>query len=145
MAGHERGEWRAMTPAELDAFVAGYFCDRAAALSESRADRLEFESAPDHPSWALDRLLVDPSDAEEGWPILLALIDRAPNEHDLSFLAAGPLERLVHLHGEQFGDRIVERARQDRRFREALRGVWGWETVAEPLRGRLLELLGPTS
>lgn len=85
----------------------------------------------------------DPPNLDRAWPIILALIEHAPDDEALAFVATGPLEDLIHRHGQRIGDQIVEQARRDPRFRQALGDVWGWEGVPEPLRGRLLILANP--
>ena len=129
-----------MRPDELDDLITGYFRDWERMLSPSRAERM---AEPDDrlSDWLIAALFRDGDAPEEVWPIIVALVDRAPNDEALGFVAAGPLEDLIRRHGQQFEDRLVERARRDRRFRQALRGVWGWEKVPERLRRRIQELL----
>jgi hypothetical protein len=132
-----------MTPEELDQFAAGYFRDWTVQRSGSRAERVVLEHQRGRPSDILIGLLDDPTTVDRAWTIVVALIDRAPDDETLAFVAAGPLEDLIRRHSQQFGERIFDQARRDRRWRQALGGVWGWEDVAEPLRGRLLELAIP--
>ena len=40
-------------------------------------------------------------------------------------------------HGLRLLDRLEERATADERFRDALRGVWGWQRFPEEMRTRL--------
>ena len=61
---------------------------------------------------------------EEGWPLILALVDSAPNDPILANVAAGPLEDLIVQHGEQFIERIEVMARQNAKFRKSLTGAW---------------------
>lgn len=135
------------TSQELDDFVLRYFHDWRVLESGTRAERVAAarsdESRP--ADWLSAALHMRSDGPEEAWPVILALVERAPNHAALGFVAAGELEDLVRLHGERFGERLVERARSDNRFREALRGVWGWDDVSEPLRRRLFELIGPTA
>jgi hypothetical protein len=132
-----------MTPAELEALVEGYFRDWTVLRSGSRAERLALERDANRPWDTLAQLLTGPSEVDQAWPLILALIEQAPSDEALAYVAAGPLEDLIHAHGAEFGDRIVDQARRDPRLRQALGGVWGWERVPEPLRGRLLELAHP--
>jgi hypothetical protein len=72
----------------------------------------------------------------------LALVELAPDDAALAYVAAGPLEDLVREHLERFADRLVEQARRDPRFRDALKGVWGWENVDPGIRRRLFDAMG---
>jgi hypothetical protein len=94
----------------------------------------------------LDDLLLDGGreGAEQAWPIILLLIERAPDDETMAFVAAGPLEDLAYRHGRQFADRLVAQTRRDPRFRQAIRGIWGWQGIPEPWRGELLRLIGVT-
>ena len=102
-----------MTPAELDSFTARYFADWAA-LQGTQAERLALEDDPiTRPSCVLDEMVARRSqNSEEAWPLVLALIERAPDEAALAFVAAGPLEDLVRDHARRFADRLVEHARR---------------------------------
>jgi hypothetical protein len=131
-----------MTPEELADFIARYFRDWRVVRSGSRGERVAREHDLDSPAARLDAMLSSPASAENAWPIVLALVQDAPDEEAPAYVAAGPLEDLIRQRGAQFGDRVVEQARQDERFREALLGVWGIEEISEPLRGRLLALIG---
>lgn len=75
--------------------------------------------------WAWERVddFVD-NDPELAWRVITLLVEHAPSDDLLEFIAAGPLEELLRKHGEHFIDRVEERARQDERFRECLGGVW---------------------
>ncbi len=128
----------------LDDFATRYFRDLTALSSGTRPERLALEQAVDRPAFRLDELLESPADAENAWQMILELIDRAPDDPALSFVAAGPLEDLIRRHGAQFGERLAERANQDERFRDALRDVWGWDEVPEPHRATLRGLIERT-
>jgi hypothetical protein len=75
--------------------------------------------------WAFDEMnrLVR-QDPEEAWPWIVEMVQRAPNDRILAFVAAGPLEDLIRLHAATFIDRIETAAKNDREFRKALSGVW---------------------
>jgi 50S ribosomal subunit-associated GTPase HflX len=75
-----------------------------------------------------------PDGPERAWPIVLQLIERAPDENSLTFIGAGAVEDLVNKAGAQFVDRIVDRADLDPRFRRALRNVWYHPTVPRVLK-----------
>jgi Domain of unknown function (DUF4826) len=75
--------------------------------------------------WAWERVRdIAENDPELGWRVVLLLVDGAPSEEVLESVAAGPLEDLLGAHGEQFVERVEERARVDERFRQCLAGVW---------------------
>ena len=128
---------------ELDAFVEEYFAHYRAVSGDSRQERLFFEA---HdlvcPVWRFDAVVLSGSDTEleAAWPMLLVLIERAPDDAALAYVAAGPLEDFVRTHHDGFGTRILDEARRNARFRLALRGVWGWEELPQPFRNRLISL-----
>ena len=133
-----------MTPQDLDEFATEYFRDWEALRGGTRAERIAYEHAGRRPSDTLVEFLLDePTKPEVAWPVILHLIERAPNDAAIAFVAAGPLEDLLHIDGVTFGDQIVHEARRNPRLRQALGDVWGWERVPEPLRGRLHELAQP--
>jgi hypothetical protein len=93
--------------------------------------------------WFFERLVVRhdrPAD-DAVWPVVVALVQMAPDDAAIGAIAAGPLEDLATFHGAQFGDRLVGQTRIDPKFRTAMRGILGWERVPEPHRSRLLALL----
>lgn len=65
------------------------------------------------------------TDPERAWSFILLLIERAPNEHALQCVAAGPLEDLLGKHGATFIDRVEQAAKADQRFKHCLGIVWG--------------------
>ena len=76
--------------------------------------------------WAFDQI-VDlvrnkPLDALEVILIILKITD---DERVLANLAAGPLEDLLVVRGEEVIDRIIELAISDKNFYALLQGVWG--------------------
>jgi len=73
---------------------------------------------------------------EEAWPIILRLVELAPDEV-LGQIAAGPLEDLLACHPYQVVDRVEAQARTDRRFRRCLSGVWGWYSIPEDVQERI--------
>jgi hypothetical protein len=77
---------------------------------------------------------------DQGWDLILMLLELAPSSADVSHLAAGPLEDLVRDHGLEFQDRIAAEAERNSRLRDALAGVWGWDQVPTAVRDRLLQL-----
>ncbi|NCO05059.1 MAG: hypothetical protein GW939_02830 [Candidatus Magasanikbacteria bacterium] len=57
------------------------------------------------------------ADVNKGWEIILELINQADNNKDLMYIAAGPLEDIICKHPDQIIERVIERARQNKRFR----------------------------
>ena len=103
--------------------------------SGSRAERLE----ADQHFWAWE--LVERTvhqDAEKGWDLILGLIAAAATEDEVGFVAAGPLEDLIHEHGSEVVEWVEERARLDSDFRRALAGVVAPDDEAGARIDRLL-------
>lgn len=71
--------------------------------------------------WASDRMysLLERI-PELAWSLIIEMIDRAPSDKSLSFLAASPLEDLLSKDGPDFIGRVEERALQNANFRRAL-------------------------
>jgi hypothetical protein len=65
------------------------------------------------------------TEPERAWLFILLLIERAPSEHALQCIAAGPLEDLLVQHGAIFIDRVEHSAQTDQRFKRCLGNVWG--------------------
>lgn len=74
--------------------------------------------------------------------LLVALADAAPDDLALATLGAGPLEDLIRSHAEEFVEQLDQAARQNARFRYALRCVWYTESIDESVRQRL-QRFGP--
>jgi hypothetical protein len=64
------------------------------------------------------------NDPVHAWRLTLQLIAAAPTPEALSYVAAGPLEDLLYGRGEQFINEVERLARQDPKFRRALRSVY---------------------
>jgi len=64
-------------------------------------------------------------DPDEAWKLICILVNKAPSDDLLAFIAAGPLEDLLHKHGLTVIDRVEEESRKNGRMRLALSGVWG--------------------
>lgn len=60
----------------------------------------------------------------EAVELVAALLRRAPDEDGVALVAAGPLEDLLHWHGDELVDQVARLAGQDPRFARALAGVW---------------------
>ena len=90
--------------------------------------------------WAWNALYEMVRDDPEGaWPIIQKLIDQAPSDQVLAFIAAGPLEDLLCEHGPAMIERVLKWAKKEYRSRRALRGVWGWSRMDEQIRARVDE------
>lgn len=128
---------------ELDTFVEEYFAQYRDFTSKSREVRMAvLASEGEDRSGQLDEMILwgSEADQEAAWPMLLALIERAPDDESLAFVAAGPLEDMILKRHDRFGDRILGEARRNPRFRHALGGVWGWDTLPDPFGSELLQL-----
>lgn len=119
---------------DLDASIQAYFQDQKI-LHASTARLLdERKSVPTEPLDGYDGRLFDwltetlndgsPDGPEQVWPIVLELVDRAPDGQTLTFIGAHVLEDLVNNAGARFVDRLRDRAARDPRFRRALCDVW---------------------
>jgi len=92
--------------------------------------------------WENVHEMVD-KDPERVWPLLVEMVERAPSDDVRSSIAAGPLEDLIRWHSERFVDRLERQTLLSRHFHAAMRGVWGWDELSEPVRDRLFAVLTP--
>jgi hypothetical protein len=83
------------------------------------------------------------SSSEEGWSITKSLLAAAADDAELMYVAAGPLEDLLHLHGEAIVDEVVNAARRDPKIRRALGGVWGATSMKPRVVAAIRRILGP--
>lgn len=60
----------------------------------------------------------------EALDLILALLEGAPDDDACLAVGAGPLQNLLHDHGNELIDQIERVARREPRFRRALTGVW---------------------
>jgi hypothetical protein len=125
-----------------EAWIDGYFDDYDRLTSSERARRLELDDDR-LVEWLADRTAPGALDADvdRAWDVVVELVRRAPDPEVRAFVAAGPLEDLVRSHAERLADRLVDRTRSDPDFREAMRNVWGWESVPDAVRARLIPLV----
>jgi hypothetical protein len=96
-----------------------------------------------HLEWAYHSVceIVDRAESEDVLALVLALISKSPDEL-LSYVAAGPLEDLLCLHGPNVIGTVLKSAHKDERLRIALQGVWGqnrmdsatWERLQSSVR-----------
>ena len=61
---------------------------------------------------------------EATWFAILAVLRLEYTEFQEALLAAGPIESLLYLHGEQYIERIEVEAATNSRFNHLLGGVW---------------------
>ena len=60
---------------------------------------------------------------EHQWQFILAAITHASDE-ELGHIAAGPVEHLLGKHGENYIEKVEQRAEADPKFARMLAGVW---------------------
>jgi|GEM_PF-3409772 len=71
--------------------------------------------------WASARMFNILEGAPElAWELIVDMINRAPSDNALGFIAAGPLEDLLSKDGATFIELVEHRARQDEKFKRAL-------------------------
>jgi hypothetical protein len=104
----------------LEAFLEAIPLDRERLMQEYIA----YGDAPDGQEnwgWASDRLFSILKGAPElAWTLIMEMIERAPSDMSLGFLAASPLEDLLADYGPAFIDRVEQRALENRKFRRAV-------------------------
>jgi hypothetical protein len=126
------------TAGEIDQICDGYFeYHEYLARRQIRAAPKELSDISDQ---VMDMLQHNP---ERLWPVLLALIERAPTDEVRGFVAAGPLEDLIRWYPERFVDRVEAQTIRSRAFHEAMRGIWGWEELPDDVRDRLFAVVTP--
>lgn len=126
---------------DLDALVTGYFEDFRRMNSPVRADRLLAQEGDPLGDWLMANLVGRARAPEEAWDVVVALVDRAPDEDILADVIAGPLDDLVRKHGIQFEARLVDRTRRDRTFRVAMSSFAVLDDVPAALASRLRPLV----
>jgi hypothetical protein len=79
-------------------------------------------------SWILEKVdVATNSNIDEAWEITRAVIEKASSNEALAYVAAGPLENLLQMHGPAVIDRVEREAEKSEKFQLALSGVWGLE------------------
>jgi hypothetical protein len=122
---------------DIDTLVADYFEAFRRMTSPIRADRLPAHDGDPLGDWLMSNLVGRGRAPEEAWDVVAALVDRAPDDDTLAYVIAGPLDDLVRKHGLQFEDRLVDRARRDRKFRFAMTSLSVLDDVPPALAARL--------
>lgn len=127
----------------LDSLIKDWFAYSKKVGSASRADRLAAAVGDPLDDWFFERLFGgDDLQADDAvWPVVVALVEMAPDDAAIGAVAAGPLQDLATHHGAQFGDRLVAKTGTDPKFRKAMRGLISLDGVPEPERSRLLAML----
>ena len=83
---------------------------------------------------------------EFAWRLIVEMIDRAPSDKSLSFLAASPLEDLLSEHGPLFIARVEQRAIESAQFHRALgmlRLLWMTDDVWQRVQTAAKSESGP--
>jgi hypothetical protein len=85
----------------------------------------------------VDFVLHMPFDLPElAWQFITVAVDRTDDPDTLGAIAAGPLETLLAQHGDDFIERVEQRAHTDTKFARLLHGVWR-NTISEEVWKRL--------
>ena len=79
---------------------------------------------------------------ERAWPLVVAIVQRAPDPAVLNNVAAGVLEYILCLRAPELIDRVEALARTDDQFRRALADVWGWTRIPADVRARMDRAVG---
>lgn len=86
----------------------------------------------DHPLWwPIGRFVdLEEEDPDSCWAAILEILSHNPSDNVIGILGAGPLEDLIHYHGENFIDRIESEASRNPAFRNLLKCVYESSTRA---------------
>ena len=120
-------------------FGAGFPCrDAEGTLEPDRlvnALRVLANEEPDTPIydenfWALDCMDTIVAERPElGFKLIVFALTYFKEPPEIGYLAAGPLENLVHFNGARMIDAIEREAADNERFRFLLSGIWGESSV----------------
>jgi hypothetical protein len=98
----------------------------------------EWSAKPPVYGWASelldDKIRHAPEDA---WLLIVELIDKAPGNEALVWVAAGPLEDLLCDQGHAFIERVEQFAQSNDRFRKCLGSVRGQNRMASEIYSRM--------
>jgi hypothetical protein len=118
----------------------------------SRSERKALELGQPPAAWSARASVEGAIDSGgiEALQVILALLEAAPDASGVAVAAAGPLEDLVHQHGDALVDELDHLARQRPVFRQAMSGVWLSPGIVDPdterrLRNWLRPLGGTTN
>lgn len=102
-----------------------------------------YASKDDALFWAWQRMQEYVStDPTKAWQLTLQLIAAAPDNGVLGFVAAGPLEDLLHAQGPVFIDELERLAASDPKFQSALRLIAGPFTQEFDVSNRIVKAAG---
>lgn len=97
------------------------FIDAWVAYSEAKEGSADYKRN----FWAEEAMWKFSRDKPElCWELILGILGRDLSDSAVANLAAGATEDLLATHGPDFIERVETRARQDRKFRHLLGGVW---------------------
>ncbi len=81
---------------------------------------------------AVLNLMVEDLDVQRAWRLVRLMLQLAQDEYEISQVAIGALETLLHNNGDALVGDVEEAIQADKRFRKALRGIY--------LNGKVREL-----
>jgi hypothetical protein len=91
--------------------------------------------------WFFDEIWeITGSDSERLWEVIKAMIVAAPNEDELAYIGAGPIEDLLSGYGDEFIDRIEHYAETNEKFRFAL--SCAYKSGSDEVWQRVISALG---
>lgn len=126
-------------PSDSDRLTAGWW-EYVRLATGSRAERKALslgEPADVRSAWTDVQDRLD-AGRVESLQLVLALIETTPEPAGVGVVGAGPLEDLVHRHGDSLVDELDRLARQDPAFRQAMAAVWLSPGVLSPETERRL-------
>jgi hypothetical protein len=114
-----------MGPADFGQLTAGWW-EYWHLAQGSRSQRKALELGEPAGAWAARSAVEDAVNAGgvEALRVIAALLETAPDSSSAGLVAAGPLEDLVHKHGDVLVDEIDRLARQSPKFRQAMADIW---------------------
>ncbi len=74
--------------------------------------------------------------------VVVALINGAESATEISHIAAGPLEDLVHSHGGELVQEVDAASRASKKFQGALGQLWCWSDLPESVRAQYDQVPG---
>jgi hypothetical protein len=81
----------------------------------------QYQTKSDSDFWAYKQVSdIVRNRPQDGWRLARRLIELAPDDAALAYVAAGPLEDMVNWWGNELREEIEQEARRNRRFLEAL-------------------------
>ena len=83
-----------------------------------------YRSGLDEDFWAFEEVNEACNNFETGLEITLALISATTNDQELSYVAAGPVEDMLNMHGTKAMEAFEKAATHSKKTLEALAGVW---------------------